>query len=1005
MSARFLGRRVRPANVAGSLAWPTQRSTSTWVHQVRSYYAETGPVSATPDQGNAASYSIQRLSLRNALLVAASRRIAPPLHVNQLDVSFTKALAYDWNISVNPDYALDNTNLLDLYSPPVYARHGRTSALHAMLARHIAQMVESPDIGLETRPSLKDKRRLARFGYSLDDLRNWIIILTSQDSLHAARILTTTSTPPVFIYLYFLRRRHINPEALRLALGYLPIWYGNMLLRSERRLAADESHDIFPTTSTHLDSSQHFYALLEDTALDHSVHLSSLFRASIRLLRHARRVWPEALVAITDFLVSSSRMSPAAQVAISNGETPARQIEIVTNLFNRALFLISEPVAIQPFKNAVHQEAAQAVILNHMAEHNPPLAIKREGYRGVTRVQLIHKKTPDEAEWARLKSPAWPPWKEDRTGMDANVGLEYGVSRARHVINRMVEAGYALELWERTALIYSGWDSDMSPTIQTRARMPNTSEPRRKVAFHMWAARIRSTRTVEQAWACFLSYEDERLDPHQDVYLAMFEKIGEEHKRQRLGDSHPAQPPNHADHLDPLYPGDIKEVFPPPASVHQATYTKTPPPSIDELHDHMLRSGIIPDGRTLAFLLNDARKLKTGLRYLKTSECGDNYDALILDEVDSRSLGHIPASVLTALVRLLARYPHTALNRWNREKRTHQYGAWDLDLNQPLGRAIYLLDRQRLQYRPAWNELLNGLTRQNTPTVLPNWRRVHQERAAKGTISPESVLLDRIIAYRLAKHTLSVMREEDLTLDAVGFKYLCNITENAARAGHQIVALGAIQDGERMSRSEQSLHGQADNMLKAEEAAFFKAHFWTLVGSLDPAERSESSNGTSSLSAWALSNLPRLLTTPNPAVLHAYVRALGFLKDYDGIADLVEWMREHWPELGAKKDIDRNGGVVFRRFMVALRVFLEGIWEQDHPYQQKQQETEDGSHEMSREADSIDMLEGRADGFGAPMKTLDRVMDMVDEMEEWDGWAGDEEVDYYLSSRDKKSRV
>ena len=336
MSARSFGQRVRPANVAGSLALPTPRPTPrptpapTWVHQVRSY-SQAGPVSATTGQGNAASHSIQRLSLRNALLVAASRRIAPPLHVNQLDVSFTKTVAYDWNISVNPDYALDITSLSDRYSPHLDARHGRTSVLHAMLARHIAQLVQSPDIGLETKPSLKDKTRLARFGYNLEDLRNWIIVLTSQDSLHAARILTTTSTPPAFLYLYFLRRRHINPEALRLALGYLPLWYGNMLLRSERRLAADESHDMFPTTSAHIDSPQHFDALLEDTALDHSVHQSPLFRASIRLLRHARRVWPEALVAITDFLVSSLRMSPAAQAAISNGETPARQLEILTN--------------------------------------------------------------------------------------------------------------------------------------------------------------------------------------------------------------------------------------------------------------------------------------------------------------------------------------------------------------------------------------------------------------------------------------------------------------------------------------------------------------------------------------------------------------------------------------------------------------------------------------------------------------------------------------------------
>jgi hypothetical protein len=41
----------------------------------------------------------------------------------------------------------------------------------------------------------------------------------------------------------------------------------------------------------------------------------------------------------------------------------------------------------------------------------------------------------------------------------------------------------------------------------------------------IWASRIRSTRTVEEAWACFLANEDEKLPPSQDVYYAMFEKL------------------------------------------------------------------------------------------------------------------------------------------------------------------------------------------------------------------------------------------------------------------------------------------------------------------------------------------------------------------------------------------------------------------------------------------------------------------------------------------------
>ncbi|MDV2687690.1 hypothetical protein RYX56_25405, partial [Alkalihalophilus lindianensis] len=76
-----------------------------------------------------------------------------------------------------------------------------------------------------------------------------------------------------------------------------------------------------------------------------------------------------------------------------------------------------------------YQEAAIIRILSAMAEHEPPVQIDREGYRAVIRLQLAMGKTDSEQQWAALKALSWPPWKEDRTRMDSEIGPEHGISR------------------------------------------------------------------------------------------------------------------------------------------------------------------------------------------------------------------------------------------------------------------------------------------------------------------------------------------------------------------------------------------------------------------------------------------------------------------------------------------------------------------------------------------------------------------------------------------------
>src|SRR6202041_1208945 len=109
---------------------------------------------------------------------------------------------------------------------------------------------------------------------------------------------------------------------------------------------------------------------------------------------------------------------------------------------NRFLALLSKPTSLCPKLSIPFQEKAQFDVLRSMANNVPPLIITQEGYRAVARVQLARKKTAQEQEWARLKARSWPPWKENRTAMDEEKGVEFGFSRASRIMSQMHQAGY-----------------------------------------------------------------------------------------------------------------------------------------------------------------------------------------------------------------------------------------------------------------------------------------------------------------------------------------------------------------------------------------------------------------------------------------------------------------------------------------------------------------------------------------------------------------------------------
>ncbi|KAL1303300.1 hypothetical protein AAFC00_006706 [Neodothiora populina] len=888
-------------------------------------------------------------ALQQALIYASDRGRAPLFHFNASDISFTdKRPALRQQVPREPD-------------PLVYL--SGSSPLKALLAKHIItrtrSAVRDPSVDfsslfIETQTP-GDDLCLTKNGYDSVDLQTWISVLTAFDSARATRLLLGVSTVqqsdhvpatrvPAFVLLAFLRRHHISAEAFRLLVEHMHVCYHAM---------------------TSVGTTAQEQALVNTPRMSKDVE-THVFRFYIRLLRHARLVWPEVMPAMTEALVGFMRLSPTAEQLDSEGDAPAEALSRLTGLLNRALYLISHPAAVEPYKSAVFQESAQAVILRHMAEHDPPLSITREGYRGVLSVQLVHCKTLDEMEWARLKAPSWPPWKEDRTGMDADIGLEYGISRAHHVLNRMQEAGYAMQDWESTALIYSGWDLDMSPTIQTRALMPQASHQGDKS--QVWAARIKSTRTVHEAWAAFLSCEDQGLDLNQDVYLAMFEKVVEERKRLRLGQAHHARLSNSVPERRPMYPGDLKEVFPPPPSIHQAVYTKTPPPSLDDLHQRMQQQGLRPCGRTLAFLVNNATSLEEGFNYLESA--GPEYrkfvDTLVHDpslaEGQLPKLDFVSDVVLASVVRLLTRFPNSMVQKNFRG--IYKHGHNSVDLRRTIGIALFLLDQERRQYRPAWTNLLRGLARPKAPTTM----FTHAAPSDRNTGDNLKTVTRSMDAYQDAKHVVSMMRGLDMYLDILSFGSLCLITQHAASAASWTIARSE-KSQRNTSIAEAPSENDSGDLLRAhalahaigQDSAYICSQFWTLVGYQS---RPSTPASLHTRGPEIATRLPRLLAMPSPAVVHAYIRALGILRGYDELSELMHWMRDHWEEYSKRTQLDRNGFMMLRRCLVALRVFLEG------------------------------RLDG--DARSAPKEYLAAVRQVVESVEAWNGWASDEEVEAYI---------
>lgn len=778
-------------------------------------------------------------------------------------------------------------------------------------------------------------RYLVSRGYTCADVTSWAWILTSRSPHEAAVRLFSLETDkarfgskgpsvPPFITLYLLRQQGIDAHTFRLLLIHsLHLMSGQPLPPSDSLAQpAEEDIEILPNNS-HI-----------------SLDLGTCMILVTRLISHARHVWPPALLtvarAFAQFITPAG--ANAAQRPASEGNHDDR---VKTEKLNECLWFLSLPTKVSPYRSTPIQQQAQFELLRAMAAHKPVLPVTRQGYRAVVAIQLAHKKTFEERQSAELKAPSWPPWKEEKLGIDSLRGNDGMYSRAMQVLSQMADAGYSRRLWEDISSILAGWDTDHSPTVQTRAvvRRPqslpdsHTFKPNHQ---EIWVARIRSTRTIREAWACFLSYQNQDLPPKGAIFAAMGEKlIYQKNEIERR-----------FDRTSSALPGDGREIHPEPASARDIIYVHTEPPSLDEFLEDMLAHGFRPSGRFLSLLLQSASSMHSGLQYLVCSGLTDaqvstltvvQADARKYQTIDLESFLAVPDLIFASFVKLLCahsktaaagarngniltadRFPalvahgHTGGQKidyvaYAREKPEENYYP------RALWHAIQLTKLRRNPYPPAWKHILSSLAR-------GSFGEVYGSRTQS---------LQRILAWHQILKILGWMRQRDVELGDYGFQTLCVAFTKAIDAAYRHPGTAEqsflLIHKARIRRLKDTEEGDNDFEAFLQHALqVLKRQFDHLVL---PASKTSAQAERSVFAVFGASeglpSVPSILHTPSPATLHAFVRALGSIEDDEGLLHVLRWMSQSADLLREAADEHSNGDRMMHRTLVAIRVFLE----------------------------------------------------------------------------------
>jgi hypothetical protein len=395
---------------------------------------------------------------------------------------------------------------------------------------------------------------------------------------------------------------------------------------------------------------------------------------------------------------------------------------------------------------------------------------------------------------------------------------------------------------------------------------------RLKFEISQWAARVTATRTRREAWACFLAYEQTGLPAHQDVYRAMFMKIRHREVPETASAGHDAG--HSQSSANPaVFPGDGREVFPEPLSMHETIFISEPVPSYEELLNRMTAQDVNVSGRTLAFLIKRTTSRLLGLRTLRRFEA--SYDGairrLLNGSVSNKTdVAKLPGYLLVEILNFFCRFKFVPRYEPLRELQS----ILKLPHNHPLNYVYHILVRCHLDYIPAWLLLVRSI---NTDRMWPEGgsisSRLHRWRLLRQILAQEPVVFPE------ANDELFQIICESLQKMVIGYSG----TPNAL---------------------------VSKDVLIAQNARYIRSLFASFTR------------------PSVVRKGPRrvLPVIPSPAAIHAYVRALGLLRDFEGLYSLASWIKTFHVLLLQRADTQAKGRARLRDALVAMRVFLERSW-------------------------------------------------------------------------------
>lgn len=370
----------------------------------------------------------------------------------------------------------------------------------------------------------------------------------------------------------------------------------------------------------------------------------------IRLMRHARVQTARYHEPITALLLE---LIPLAFAGISHAINTQRTL---SEWCETALKLIAIDTAFHAFRESIHQQVAQLLVLEFMEAHEPPIMITRTGYKALSKVQVKHKKIPAEIFAAQVQKVTWPPW-EERTRMGLAVHDDYVdvKSRTLIVLQRMQEAGFALDDYDWANHIVGGRDTDQSPTIQTRrSGVEGWASPSTEDGPRTWAARVTATRSVREAWMTFCAFDAAVLQKeikHGVVYEAMLQKLT----------APPVKLPVSPDSNS--LPGDGIEVYPDPELPRDQVYISRPVPSVTGFIDEIAMTGVPLTGRMLSTMLWFCPDFELGRQYISMSRLTAKEKDILCNprkysiRTIVRTLESLPESIQEGYMRMVSSIP------------------------------------------------------------------------------------------------------------------------------------------------------------------------------------------------------------------------------------------------------------------------------------------------------------------------------------------------------------